>query len=125
VYLTAQLSVSIGCCHPYLLLTFHSAGGPGLGGGANKMEGKWKVFLYLVRMVVFVWGSLVETIVKSSECLACAVRKNILNALPVFTRVFGSFFGTSGNITKTAENGKKSVFLVIWPVVKKVIGRIG
>ena len=47
-FLTAQMSVFMVFCGPHLPLAFQFVCGPGGGGAANKLEGKWKVSLCLV-----------------------------------------------------------------------------
>ena len=46
--LTAQMSVFMVFCGPHLPLAFQFVCGPGGGGAANKLEGKWKLSLCLV-----------------------------------------------------------------------------
>ena len=45
---TAQMSALMVVCGPHLPLAFQFVCGPGGGGAANKVEGKWKVSLCLV-----------------------------------------------------------------------------
>ena len=47
-FLTAQMSVLMVFCGPHLPLAFQFVCGPGGGGAANKLEGKWKVSFCLV-----------------------------------------------------------------------------
>ena len=78
-FLTAQMSVFMVFCGPHLPLAFQFVCGPGGGGAANKLEGKWKVSLCLVAPPQaaagystnssFCWRTTFEDI--------CAVRKEL------------------------------------------------
>ena len=91
-FLTAQMSVFMVFCVPHLPLAFQFVCGPGGGGAANKLEGKWKVSLCLVAPPLaaavysanssFCWRTTFEDI--------CAVRK--------WSRRPHGVFGREGNV---------------------------